>query len=472
MTKDPFYPFHRELHDFADPAKFSLGNFGLWYNKLIPNIGPASDDKWCACAKNGEKNERTEFYKKVYDDMKKNSAVAKLLEKKHCFQMDYVRRMEQQGFLACAFTGTLDSALITGLGEAHPSETSLVLDHTLGIPYIPASGIKGMVRFSHSKGLLFDNDGHYTDIFVNEILKKGSPEFILDEANKETRIPLFFGGNAENSTNKSIDKRRGSVIFFDAYPVAVPELHSDIINPHYSQYYGDDNKPPGDYLDPVPVKFLTVAPETLFVFRFLFDPESAEHKDQFFKAVKNVLTKEGIGAKTAIGYGRFKQISEQSPKVLNDAFKEYLKTTLSEKEKQESEINDLILRINKVEKGNASIIDSLFSEWQSKTFMLKDTGIAKAFSTKVKEKKSCGNITKQYAVITEILGTRSEVETVVKTPAKEVLHKQLDSTIINKLEAIIQRGYCAKNEKNKILKKYKEDYRDLCSKIKKLSAKN
>lgn len=476
-----FYPFHKDLHDFADKENFSSGNFGLWYNKLIPNIGSIGNDAWSVCDNKGDKNGRTEFYKNIYQNIKKNNNLTELLVRKQCWQMHYTQCMEQHGFHCFAFTGTLKTALITGLGEAHPSETSIVLDHTLGIPYFPASGIKGMVRFSHSKQLVLDEAGNFLDTFVKEIKRENnSSELILDEKNIGTHIPLFFGGDLEKRDGKSQDTYRGSIIFLDAYPVSVPEIKTDIINPHYSNYYDDKNEPPGDYQDPVPVKFLTIAPETQFIFRFILDPESTRHKDQFLKAIKDALENEGIGAKTAIGYGRFK-ISQYTPDKLIKSFKEYLKSTLTEKEQQELDINDFIKRINKVEKADnsetaKSNIDSLFNEWRNpdnNAFMNNNHMIAKAFETKVKKKKSKGGFTKQYQIICEILKKLPEDKLEPETsPQSDKRHKSdSDPEVVKKLEKIINRGFCLRREKNKILRKYKKSYLELCSTIKRLPQK-
>jgi len=229
-----FYPFYKELQDFADNNKFSNGNFGLWYNKLIPNLGQNGENKWSLCDKNGNKDGKTQFYKNAYLLIKDSKKLFKLLEKKHWHQMHYLQSMEKQNFNCITFTGTLKSSLITGLGETHPSEASIVLDHTLGIPYLPASGIKGVVRYSHSKQLLFDNDGKFREDFVIDKNEDGEWKQDLDETNEETRIPLFFGGDLEQaSSTKSVDTLKGSITFLDAYPLTPPEIKTDIINPHY-----------------------------------------------------------------------------------------------------------------------------------------------------------------------------------------------------------------------------------------------
>ena len=477
-----FYPFHKDLHEFAESEKFSYGNFGLWYNKLIPNIGPANKDAFYACNNDNDKQKRTEFYKTTYNKIKNNNNLTAYLEKKHHWQMHYIQCMEQKGFHCLTFTCTSKAPLITGLGETHPSETSIVLDHTLGIPYIPATSIKGIVRFSHSKQLLFDDVGVFSDTFVKEIKdKKNSTKLILDEKNKDTHIPLFFGGDAEGQEGQFQNKYRtyrGSISFLDAYPVSVPEIKTDIINPHYTNYYGDKNNPPGDYEDPIPVNFLIVAPETQFIVRFILDPKSAAYKDQFINVIKDAFEIEGVGAKTAIGYGRF-EVSENMPNHLKDTFEDYLDGVLSEEEKQKRKINNFVKRVNKIENAGisqsaASKVDALFSEWRNSSknvFMKNDRRIAKAFETKVKKKKSNGQPSKHYQTICEILGKTPDNEQKQSTSSLSDKNHKPDSDIVKKLEAIINKGFCSKKNKKKILEKHKAVYPELCSKIKKLPKK-
>src|SRR5690606_17233443 len=83
----------------------------------------------------------------------------------------------------------------------------------------------------------------------------------------------------------------------------IPDLHVDIMNPHYEKYYSDDS-PPADYLDPVPVQFLTVTKGTTFVFRAIVRGND-DLKEPVINAFYKALTDQGFGAKTAVGYGRF-----------------------------------------------------------------------------------------------------------------------------------------------------------------------
>jgi CRISPR-associated protein Cmr6 len=160
-------------------------------------------------------------------------------------------------------------------GEVTVYETSMRLHHIYGIPYIPASGIKGVVR----------------SYIITE--KFESKE---EEALKDADFVTVFGSQ----------DHAGKVTFFDAFPTSKPTLKVDIMNPHYGHYY-NKGEAPTDTKNPVPVNFLTVENTT---FRFLIGAK--EGLDTFMiqgKKIEDWLTEalknHGLGAKTAVGYGYF-----------------------------------------------------------------------------------------------------------------------------------------------------------------------
>jgi hypothetical protein len=110
-------------------------------------------------------------------------------------------------------------------------------------------------------------------------------------------------------------KKKGEVVFLDAYPKDVPQLHIDIMNPHYGPYYSD-GVPPADHHNPTPIKFLTVAPGTTFIFRAVTKKENGLPQ-KVKKALLSALTEEGVGAKTAVGYGRF-AVDEKTQSVATE----------------------------------------------------------------------------------------------------------------------------------------------------------
>jgi len=297
------YPFYERLQNLSQ--NMAGGNFGLWYNKFIPI---SNFDSCKASNERGDKDNAVEYYHNRYKQFQKDT-INKLLEKKHRDLSGCCNTLSSK-YETIIFEAKLKTPLITGIGESHPHEVSMVFDHNMGIPYIPASGIKGIVRFAHTLGLI----NKIPDGKLVERGKDGNPcpPHFNDEEDW-TGVPQLFGTQGQ----------RGSVIFLDAYPEKVPDLHVDIMNPHYGDYYSDDNYtiPPADYLNPVPIKFLTVAKDTVFIFRALVDKDSAGLIDKEKTAFKKALTEEGVGAKTAVGYGIFdiegQKIPEKDSSMLN-----------------------------------------------------------------------------------------------------------------------------------------------------------
>jgi CRISPR-associated protein Cmr6 len=214
-------------------------------------------------------------------------------------------------------TLSLDWRLALGLGNASVYETSITLHHIYGIPYIPASSVKGIVRSwvimeELGKGLkpcgeaeAFNERKDLCDIF-------GCPEKIeyktKDESGKEIKCSKksYY---AEHKSEFGFSEKSGDIIFFDAFPTSAPTVEPDIMNVHYKDYYNESvdkaKTYPTDYQSPNPIPFLTVKNCS---FQFIIgikkgDKESLELLDKAKKWLTEALTQKGIGAKTAVGYG-------------------------------------------------------------------------------------------------------------------------------------------------------------------------
>lgn len=184
-----------------------------------------------------------------------------------------------------------DWRMIIGLGGASVYETSMTLHHIYGIPYIPASTIKGITR-SWIISELFDN---------NEKLALKNEDFCL-----------IFGSPKEGI----LGERQGNIIFFDSFPTQKPEILPDIMNPHFGEYY-QGTKPPVDYLPPLPISFLTIKEGSFKVFigtnndikiktdTFKKHTTYLNLLDFTFDFLYQAFSEHGIGAKTAVGYGYF-----------------------------------------------------------------------------------------------------------------------------------------------------------------------
>ena len=296
-----FYPYSNQLQTAI--KSFNKGNFSLWFNKLIPLN---NETKCKPCDKSGNDKEAVQYYESFYNGLKHNITLKNLLDAKQRTQKEFCKFYKTEGYKIINYEAELKSPLITGIGQTHPNEVGMVFDHTMGIPYIPASSVKGIVRFAHMMELIKSEN---LEQFLNEE-KDG-----IIESMSETKIPAIFGGDLETEKlgKSKVEKRSGKVIFLDAYPAKVPDLHIDIMNPHYGDYYSDEKGeiPPADYLNPTPIKFLTVKPGTVFIFNALI-PKNSDFFESVKIAFRKALEDEGVGAKTAVGYGRFEIKKDQN----------------------------------------------------------------------------------------------------------------------------------------------------------------
>ncbi|MFO7885088.1 MAG: type III-B CRISPR module RAMP protein Cmr6 [Desulfobacteraceae bacterium] len=466
-----YYPLNSDLQD--QMTHFDRGNFSLWYNKFIPLSSASQLDP---CDNSGVKDKRINLYKNRYLDVSKNTALRDLLQKKHNYQIHLCNMFENSGYKTITIKAALLSPIIPGIGESHPSETSLVFDHTMGIPYIPASSIKGINRYSQA---------------VDYVLETKESPFLDDDEDtpaEASLIPLFFG----SQTNK------GDIVFLDAYPVHIPELKEDIMNPHYPQYYGTDGsttiRPPSDTENPKPIKFLAVKEGAEFVFRILYRTEKTDiySKDQininekiqnFFK---RSLTEEGIGAKTSLGYGRFEIQGYEEPQELKDSFDNYLSEFLSEEERSQEKIKGFIKEVNEINKNQKFLIDSKFDDWQRDEKLKASQEIARAFLPLVKKKKSNKDFTKQYLVLKEILkidessenaGERSEntektSEKAINQESEKTQDKltKKEPAAEKKMKQFIKKGTISKKDL-KNLKEFRKSFPELYNEISKLPVK-
>lgn len=276
-------------------------NFGLIFNKWLPyhynrdklepevaqNPGPLVD-----VFKSG-----------------KNSA-AEVLKKHHIRQANYCLAMERGGWIPFIFHAKLTAPFVSGLGMSHPTETGLVLDHTSGMPYIPAASQKGVLRIAHLINSLRDENDKFLD--EDFLVEKGVVEITNGQMNwlEDDDSKTLFG----SSDNK--DSLAGKLTILDAYPLQPPELGEDILTPHYNDYYQEKRGPTEDQ-SPVPIKFLVVKPGAEFVFRLLLrlphPMNSQQNQEKLIssvnKNIQRVFRETGLGAKTSLGFGRFQIIS-------------------------------------------------------------------------------------------------------------------------------------------------------------------
>jgi CRISPR-associated protein Cmr6 len=180
-------------------------------------------------------------------------------------------------------------------GKEIESELKLgfYFDHTTGIPMIPGSSVKGLLRSAFAKAtekFKIGDEKVKASKYVRELLKEITKEEWSLEKIYKLEKSIFEGENSTSTYNRDI--------FFDAYPISSGNdngkfLANDYITPH------DD-----PLKNPTPLQFLKVLPNVQFQFNFKLTDNglNAELKRDL---IKHILLDLGIGAKTNVGYGQF-----------------------------------------------------------------------------------------------------------------------------------------------------------------------
>jgi CRISPR-associated protein Cmr6 len=251
-------------------------NIGLKYNKLY-----YKDDKGKLIQKydKNSKEKRSEINKELLESKITNNNILVSKEEKLKDNLSIIN-------LKTTYPG-----LIIGSGYLHEAicdedfKIGFFFDYTSGMPVIPASSVKGVLRS------VFPNDDEDEDItegkiiLIKEILSSMDIEDndIIKELEEE-----IFEGKSEKCSKRDI--------FFDAEIVS--ELEKKFLDVDYITPHGDDK-----LKNPNPIKFLKIAPNVTIRFSLLLNDGiiTAEQKKEFFKEILLII---GIGAKTNVGYGR------------------------------------------------------------------------------------------------------------------------------------------------------------------------
>lgn len=179
--------------------------------------------------------------------------------------------------------------VLCGLGEETPTENGLSIHPTYGVPYLPGSSLKGIV-----KAYLEQTDG------VHDDWKRDGAVF------KEVFGEAATGEEDEGGLS-------GTVIFHDALwipgraDVPIAPWAAEILTPHFNDYYQKKDSPPHGMQSPVPVTFLAAQG----AFRVVIEgPKALVVRME--EVVRRALRERGIGAKTRSGYGRLELLDEVS----------------------------------------------------------------------------------------------------------------------------------------------------------------
>ena len=240
--------------------------------------------------------------------------------------------------LVTTYPGLLiGTGIIHSTGHLGETKLGLMFDHTTGLPYLPGSSVKGLLRsmfpsrdLETAQKCVSQAQKEKEKVKRDELLQKAEAlkkqadekrsliaEWLRDEKfNKEMvddlELSIFDGIEYEidektGKTNTVHQSQRD--IFFDSFPIKTGKhglLGLDFITPHKNEFQ-----------NPKPIQFLRIEPDVVFRFEFSLRDSMKQgvimcRKDQKEALFLKILTTIGIGAKTNVGYGQLEAIKEMS----------------------------------------------------------------------------------------------------------------------------------------------------------------
>lgn len=237
----------------------------------------------------------------------------------------------------CIDLETTYPGLLLGSGITHGSgllgeiKLGFFLDHTTGLPVIPGSSVKGVLRSvfplgfkyaakkekksdSEKKAYLQEKAQWVTE-YIGSKLAEIAPEQKWEEKVIEAFETWLFGSY---ETGVKVGPMSGRTIFHDALPLSAARvkingiytnqyLSTDFITPHKNR---KNNGIPDALVNPTPIGFLKVLPGVVFRFQFHFEPYNKDGQEvlsteNIRDLFKSILLDIGVGAKTNVGYGQF-----------------------------------------------------------------------------------------------------------------------------------------------------------------------
>jgi len=223
----------------------------------------------------------------------------------------------------CINVTTTYPGLILGTGYVHETNNEaefklgFYFDHTTGLPCIPGSSIKGVLRsvfpdFNQKhpfKTIVNINERQQSKVnFLTEIL---GWENEADKVSKIHQLELaIFKGVALNETKLLFDTGKEDIefssiykrfCFYNGYISGARGnkiFETDTITPH-----GTD-----PLKSPTPLNFLKIRPNVTFTLPMIFGDLGFLNLERgsILNLFNNIITTTGIGAKTNVGYGQFK----------------------------------------------------------------------------------------------------------------------------------------------------------------------
>jgi CRISPR type III-B/RAMP module RAMP protein Cmr6 len=209
------------------------------------------------------------------------------------------------GFVV-TFEASLGSRMMVNLAGGVVENAGIALDRCFGMPLIPGSAVKGVARVQALWEIREANIDEQRRLLRLAMI-------LFGYGTHDLRGDFGWAGGVEEarSTAEEIGTLdfKGCACFLPAYPTTPATLAVDMVNPHYPNYYAGGST---DKENPMPNYFPAVEAGATFGFATLLNrvPDlpgitAAGLLSQVKQWLERAVTRKGLGAKTAAGYGWF-----------------------------------------------------------------------------------------------------------------------------------------------------------------------
>ena len=305
----------------------------------------------------------------------------------------------------------------TGLGNEHPLENGFAFLNPYGLPNLPGSGVKGVVRraaeeLAHRDFFRASSEWSLPDIWrlfgfepwpppqdaaARTSWKEWIAGFSVSKSAIDDYLDKVLPNKATTQLRQRLDEQdddddclrvllkertlhaRGALEFWDVIPkISGDHLAVEIMTPHQSHYYQgklhQGSNTPHDSGSPNPISFLTIPPESEFTFHVRCDQSRlnsiaphlvrAERWKRLVEAAfEHAFAWLGFGAKTAVGYGALQRDRAREQKVHRE-HEERVRQERAEQEAREREAQEArehaerIAAMNPIDREIQEVIDS------------------------------------------------------------------------------------------------------------------
>lgn len=220
-----------------------------------------------------------------------------------------------------SLTASLGGRLAINLAGGVIDNAGISLDRCFGLPLIPGIAVKGITR----AWALWDIREEADETVKRAKLQKAL--LIFGCGAQELRGEGVFAWAADREVGSDAQHLfratdfKGLASFLPAYPTDHVAIVADMVNPHYPNYYRKQGSVPAlDAEQPKPNFFPVVEKASNFGFAVVLNramPNTAitaqQLQAQLRKWLVGAITNNGLGAKTASGYGWFHDPATAAP---------------------------------------------------------------------------------------------------------------------------------------------------------------